>query len=152
MALVRLRGSEDLPIEPGDPSEVWIQHVLKAAWTSLAGDSNLQNGFWALPFAAHSIRRDNTMVGVSRSWCNLLGYQPDEVLGKRSVEFLTEASRAYAVSTVLPEFWRTGLASNVEYDMVHKNGQVVPINMSACCEMDAEGRALRSLAVISERR
>lgn len=56
-----------------------------------------------------------------------MGYALDEVLGRRSVDFLTAESRARATSQTLPLFWDSGRAHSVGYGFVRKNGRIINI-------------------------
>lgn len=100
------------------------------------------------PVMLHSIDHDGRLVSVSNYWLETLGYERSEVLGRKTTEFLTEASRYYASEVVLPEFFRTGFCKEVPYQMVKKNGEILDIILSAIAEMDSEGRVVRSLAVL----
>ena len=83
------------------------------------------------PVMMHSIGRDGRVVKVNRRWTEVLGYQPDEALGRKSIDFLTEESRARAVSETLPLFWRVGCARSVGYRFVRKDGRVVDLLLDA---------------------
>ena len=56
----------------------------------------------------HSIDVNGFLVSVSNTWLAKLGYSREEVLGRRSVDFMTAESRHRAINTVLPAFFRTG--------------------------------------------
>ncbi|GFO64992.1 PAS domain S-box protein [Geomonas paludis] len=100
------------------------------------------------PVMLHSIDRNGLLLGVSNYWTEVLGYSREEVLGRRSIDFLTPASQRYAVETVLPQFFRDGYCRNVEYQLVKKNGAVIDVLLSAAAERDAQGAVSRSLAVM----
>ena len=100
------------------------------------------------PVMLHSINREGRLVAVSDVWLGTLGYEREEVIGRKSIEFLTEASRRHAVETVLPEFMRTGVYRDAPYTFVKKNGETVDVLLSATAERDADGRVARSLAVM----
>ncbi|MEM6549398.1 MAG: ATP-binding protein [Pseudomonadota bacterium] len=100
------------------------------------------------PIMMHSIDRSGILLKVSRFWANRLGYTPDEMVGRKSIEFLTEKSRDYAVATVLPDFMENGKIHNIEYDFVDKAGAVVPVVMSAIAQHGEDGNFRRSLAII----
>ncbi|MEO1687932.1 MAG: ATP-binding protein, partial [Pseudomonadota bacterium] len=72
----------------------------------------------------------------------------EEMIGRRSSEFLTEESRRYAVETVLPRFYAEGRCDGAAYDFVRKTGEVVPMVLSATAQHDAAGGFIRSLAVL----
>jgi diguanylate cyclase (GGDEF)-like protein/PAS domain S-box-containing protein len=97
------------------------------------------------PAMLHSIDADGRLISVSDAWLAKLGYIRDDVIGRRSSEFLTPASREHAVKNVLPEFFRTGRCDNVQYQMVCKDGSVIDVLLSAVLD-DAH----TSLAVITD--
>ena len=66
------------------------------------------------PAMMHSIDRKGRLVRVNNQWLKVLGYKRAEVIGRRSTDFLTDASRRFAIEVALPEFYRTGIASNVK--------------------------------------
>src|SRR5690606_38613787 len=100
------------------------------------------------PVMMHSIDHSGRIVSVSDAWLERLGYQRDEVIGRRSVEFLTPESRQYAEREVLPAFFDSGSCRNVSYRMRAKNGEIVDVMLSATAECKVDGAILRSLAVL----
>ncbi len=96
----------------------------------------------------HSIDDQGRLVNVNDYWLGVLGYERSEVLGRRSTDFLTEASRRKALEVDLPEFWRTGVAREVEYQMVKKNGEVIDVLLTAVAELDEQGKIDHTLAFI----
>jgi PAS domain S-box-containing protein len=99
------------------------------------------------PVMLHSINPYGVLNSVSEYWLTTLGYERDEVIGKKSSEFLTDASRRYANETVLPEFMKTGICNNIEYQFVKKNGQIIDTLLTAVSEYDEKGNIARSVAV-----
>ncbi len=99
------------------------------------------------PVMLHSINSQGVLNSVSEYWLTTLGYERDEVIGKKSSEFLTEASRRYANETVLPEFMKRGFCNNIEYQFVKKNGQIIDTLLTAVSEYDEKGNIVRSIAV-----
>jgi diguanylate cyclase (GGDEF)-like protein/PAS domain S-box-containing protein len=102
------------------------------------------------PAILHSIDEHGRLVSVSDAWLAKLGYTREEVLGRSSADFLTPASREYAVKEVLPEFFRTGHCDNVQYQMVCKDGRVIDVLISAVLENNPAGAGRASLAVITD--
>lgn len=98
----------------------------------------------------HSIDENGYLVSVSDTWLRVLGYDRDEVIGRRSSEFLTEESRRYAVEVVLPDYMARGYCTNVPYQMVCKDGSIVDVLLSATSERDDDGHFIRSIAAISD--
>jgi diguanylate cyclase (GGDEF)-like protein/PAS domain S-box-containing protein len=102
------------------------------------------------PAMLHSIDEQGRLISVSDTWLAKLGYTRDEVLGRRSSEFLTAESREHAVRNVLPEFFRTGRCENVEYQMVCKDGSIIDVLLSAVLDNDPLGHGRVSLAVMTD--
>ncbi|MFN7147381.1 MAG: sensor histidine kinase, partial [Myxococcota bacterium] len=71
----------------------------------------------------------------------------EEVLGRRSTEFLTPESQVLARG-VLAAFFREGRCKDVPYQLVRRDGTLIDVRLSATAERDAEGRVTRSLAVM----
>ncbi|KFE58904.1 PAS domain S-box protein [Hyalangium minutum] len=100
------------------------------------------------PVMMHSIDQEGRLLSVSDFWLEKLGYERSEVLGRKSVEFLTPESRKYALEVVLPRYFQTGKCQDVPYRVVKKDGGEIDILLSAIAERDAQGAIVRSLAVI----
>lgn len=73
-------------------------------------EEHLQFLYARIPALVHSIDQEGRIVQVSDRWLGVLRYSRDEIIGRKSVEVLTEDSRRYAETVALPEFWRTGEA------------------------------------------
>jgi PAS domain S-box-containing protein len=117
-------------------------------WKSIDPEDPFDPLFQAAPILMHSIDSSGHLLKVSRFWADKLGYEIDEMIGRKSTDFLTEASREYATNIVLPEFFRTGSVYNVSYDFVRKDGDLVPVLMSAIAEYDGNADYVRSLAIM----
>ncbi|MEO1131465.1 MAG: PAS domain S-box protein, partial [Cyanobacteria bacterium J06639_1] len=111
-----------------------------------------ENRFRALynrtPIMLHSIDSEGRLIEVSDYWLDKLGYERQEVLGKKSTDFLTEASRHYAKTEVLPEYLKRGWCRDVPYQFVTKSGDTIDVLLSATSERDEAGHFVRSLAAI----
>ncbi|MCI0714242.1 MAG: PAS domain S-box protein [Chloroflexi bacterium] len=102
------------------------------------------------PVMMHSIDSEGKLIGVNNHWLASLGYEREEVIGRKSVEFLTPESRQYAEEMVLPEYFRTGVCTNISYQFVKKSGEIMDVLLSAIAERDTEGNFVRSLAVLMD--
>ncbi|MEO0456349.1 MAG: CheR family methyltransferase [Cyanobacteria bacterium P01_A01_bin.114] len=100
------------------------------------------------PVMLHSINQAGELISVSDYWLKTLGYELSEVLGRKSMAFLTADSRQYAKEVVMPEFFKTGICTDVPYQMVCKDGRIREVLLSATTETDESGNFLRSLAVM----
>ena len=103
--------------------------------------------FHTTPAMIHSIDPEGCIVNVSDYWLQVMGFDRDEVLGRRSTDFLTEESRRFALEVVLPNFFATGFCKDVPYRFRKKDGEVIDVLLSATCVRDDDGKVERSLAV-----
>ena len=83
------------------------------------------------PVMLHSIGADGKLLKVNQKWLEGLGYMPDEVLGRKSTDFLTAESRARAIAVMLPRFWKSGNDRSVGYQFVARKGQVLELLLDA---------------------
>ena len=72
----------------------------------------------------HSINQEGELVKVNRRWLTTLGYAKDEVMGRKSVDFLTDDSRVQVVTDALPLFWRVGSARTIGLRFDRKDGRI----------------------------
>jgi PAS domain S-box-containing protein len=99
------------------------------------------------PAMLHSIDTNGRIVSVSNYWSEVMGYRPEEVIGRRLTNFFTAESRRFAEDNVLPEFFRTGVAKDVSYQFVKKNGEIIDVLLSAIVDRNRSGQITRTLAV-----
>ena len=100
------------------------------------------------PVMLHSVDREGRLISVSDMWLNRMGYRRDEVLGRRTTEFMTAQSAKFATETAFPAFFRDGSCTNISYQFVTKHREIIEILLSATSEKDASGKVLHSLAVL----
>ncbi|MRG97292.1 PAS domain S-box protein [Polyangium spumosum] len=101
------------------------------------------------PIILHSIDHEGRLVSVSDGWLEAFGYERGEVLGRRSVDFMTEASREQALARI-PELFRTGVGRGTRYEFVRKDGGTFEVMMTVLVERDAAGAPLRTFAVSTD--
>ncbi len=117
-------------------------------WKSMESDDPFDPFFRAAPVMMHSIDVKGLLLNVSQFWADKLGYEPIEMIGRKSTDFLTKQSQRQAAEITLPEFFRTGQTTNVEYDFIRKDGKILPVLMSAIAQYNEDGEFVRSLAVM----
>ena len=79
----------------------------------------------------HSIDDEGRIIDVNSRWLEIMGYRREEVVGKRSVSFLTEESRARAINDTLPLFWEVGSARSVSHQFVTKENAIIDTLLDA---------------------
>ena len=106
--------------------------------------------FGYAPVMMHSINEKGGLVEVNQCWLATMGYELTEVLGRKSIDFLTEESRAQAMSETLPLFWQAGRAHSVGYEIVRKNGRVLDVLLDAYIIQQHPGERV-ALATLCQR-
>ena len=99
------------------------------------------------PVLAHSIDKNGRLLNVSALWAQELRYEPTEMIGRKSIEFLTPESRRAAVKRHLPDFYKAGVMRDVPYTFQRSDGSLCNVVMSAG-SISKKGKFERSLAVI----
>ena len=95
----------------------------------------------------HSIDGEGNLLRVNRRWVETLGYDSDEVVGHKSIDFLTDESRLQAIEDTLPLFWRFGEARSVGYQFVKKDGGLVNVLLDAEATRAPNGGGLNLAAL-----
>lgn len=100
------------------------------------------------PCGYHSLDSNGMFVRVNETELKWLGYTYDELVGKKKFDdLLTEESkRVFALN--FPVFKKQGWIKDLEYDMVRKDGSILPVILSATAIMDENGDYLVSRSTI----
>ncbi|WP_018150872.1 CHASE domain-containing protein [Leeia oryzae] len=131
-------------------ARVKTEDLTKAHTLLQEQENQFRTLYESTPAMMHSIDAQGLIINTSNLWLEKMGYQRDEVINHASSEFLTPASRQYAKDIVLPAFYQSGMCNSISYQMVKKNGEIIDVLLSATAERDAQGRVIRSLAVIED--
>lgn len=99
------------------------------------------------PVMLHSSDAEGRLTSVSDHWLETLGFERSEVLGRASTDFLTDESRAHAMATCLPRFYRTGRIEGEYLAYRTRKGATVDVLLSAVAEQTAAGQVTGSLVV-----
>ena len=97
------------------------------------------------PAMLHVLNQQGEIVAISDRWLEVMGYRREEVIGRKSTEFLTIQSQAFA-KKMLPLFYKQGQVNDVEYQFVKKDGEIIDISLSG--RVDDSGAERLSLAIL----
>jgi len=100
------------------------------------------------PVMLYSLDVEGDLVSVSDYWLETLGYEREEVLRNKVINFLSPKSKAEAEEVYLPQFMQTGFLKDVEQEMIKKNGELISVQLSAISEYDETGAYAGTLAVL----
>ena len=87
------------------------------------------------------------IVQVSDEWLAALEYSREEVIGRKSVRFLSDDCLATSCA-LMPAFFESGCADNLSHEFLAKSGAIVPVLLSARVLTDGSGQPVGAVAVL----
>jgi PAS domain S-box-containing protein len=103
------------------------------------------------PCGYHSLDDEGRYIKVNETELQWLGYTRAEIIGKSLSTFLTEDSRLIFLQNY-DLFKQRGWIKDLEYDMVCKDGTVLPVMISATAVRSVDGDYLYNRATMSDMR
>ena len=91
---------------------------------------------------------EGRLVYVNQAFCDMLGYQLEEVIGKKWHEFTREKDEAFVQAMISER--KSGMPARYELEWVNKAGEIKPSIVSAMPYIDSEGKFEGTFAVITE--
>jgi len=100
------------------------------------------------PCGYHSVDKDGFFVRVNDTELSWLGYTRDEMIGKLKFSDVVTPEGAKTVQENFPKLKAQGMIRDLEYDMVRKDGTILPVLLSATAIMDSAGNYVMSRSAI----
>lgn len=100
------------------------------------------------PCGYHSLDATGTFSRINDTELSWLGYTRDEVLHKLKFTDLATPSSVLAFQEHFSKFKQQGWISDVEFEMVRKDGTILPVSLSATAIKDSEGNFLMSRSTL----
>ncbi|MEB3211387.1 MAG: EAL domain-containing protein [Leptolyngbyaceae bacterium] len=101
--------------------------------------------FHSIPMMIHVTDRTDRITAVSDVWLQQMGYDREEVIGTRLVEYMTEESRCYAETTILSTYFQTGQCQDIPFKLTTKEGRLLEMLFSGRVERDTRGNVVRRI-------
>ena len=121
-------------------------NTLENPTVSLA-DGYYRDVFEHAPDGMYSINANGVIVECNETWANMLGSTKADIIGRRSVDLLTPASKEKA-ATLLPIFFREGEMHDVAFQYVRGDGSVLDAELSATLHDDPSTGRRFSRAIV----
>ena len=121
------------------------EQIETALWESAAEIMDLYNN---APCGYHSLDADGVFLRINDTELSWLGYSRDEVVGKKRFPDLLAPGSLQVFEESFPRFKQSGWAQNLEFEMVRKDGSILPVLMSATAVSDANGRYVMSRSTV----
>jgi PAS domain S-box-containing protein len=99
----------------------------------------------ATPAMLHTVDGDGLIVTVTDHWLQKLGYRRDEVIGRPITDFFSVRDSKFYADGRLQHLISDGEFSNLERQMLTKEGTVLDLVMSAISHTDDDGHVDRML-------
>jgi len=106
--------------------------------------------FRKAPVMTTSIAEDGTYLDVNDAMLERLGYELEDMVGRKPEAFATPETAERIVAELRPSLRRRGKLENKPFSLVTATGEVVDCVTNAFVEYDQEGEFLRTVAMYSE--
>jgi len=100
------------------------------------------------PCGYHSLDKDGVFIRINDTELQWLGYSRAEVIGKLNFSDLLTKSSLQTFQSSFPHFKELGRAQDLEFDMVRKDGSLLPVLLSATAITDSDGNYVASRSTI----
>ncbi len=106
--------------------------------------------FRKAPAMATSIAEDGVYLDVNDAFLERLGYEREEVVGRRPIDFVTSESARRIEEEFVPTLRRTGKLENKPTGFVSKSGEIIDCLTNSLVEYDPAGAFVRTVAMHSD--
>jgi PAS domain S-box-containing protein len=141
-----------------DTLRVAIQNVLEkkaaliacqqAEETLQIHTTELEELYHRAPCGYHSLDTEANFIRINDTELNMLGYSREELVDKKKFsDLLTPKSLAIFLEN-FPRFKQQGWVKDLEFEMICKDGRILPISLSATAVRDTAGNYLYSRSVV----
>ena len=109
-------------------------------------DQLRQNESWLdqiyseVPVMIFTIDEQAIVRHANKKWLERLGYNRDDVIGKKIKLFLPEKSKEIVFGQIIPEFLVNDKILNKEIQIIEKSGELMDVRFSIVKTIDSEGR------------
>jgi len=100
------------------------------------------------PCGYHSLNKDGVIVQINDTEVNWLGYQREEVTGKMNFADLFTPDSLQIFQENFPQFKATGVVRDLEFELIRKDGSILPVLVSGTAITDNEGNYLMSRSTV----
>ncbi|MEQ8195805.1 MAG: PAS domain S-box protein, partial [Rhodospirillales bacterium] len=114
-----------------------------------ANEQEFRNLYDHAPVIMHSINRHGRIRYVNKQWLDFMGYEPDEVIGKKIFDFQTPSSVPTSEKAV-DKLAAIGEVTDVPIQLVKKNGDIRDVLITAVSQGNNEDGRDDSVSVVMD--
>ncbi len=104
------------------------------------------------PCGYHSVDHESCFIHVNDTELEWLGYKRDELIGKMKFAELLTPDSLKRFSENFEQFKNSGKFNEVEFELICRDGSILPVLLSATAEFDENNRFLFSRSTITDNR
>ncbi|NTW02000.1 MAG: PAS domain S-box protein, partial [Oscillochloris sp.] len=109
--------------------------------------AEVQDLYENAPIGYHSVDTDGNLIMVNQTQLSWLGYTREELLGHSVLDILAPASKEMFQAN-FPTFKQLGWVRDLEMEMCHKDGTIIPVLVSATAIYDGHGNYVTSRSTV----
>ena len=102
------------------------------------------------PAMLHSMDNEGTLLYVSQSWLDTLGYNHKDVIGKDFFSFIVGENIPVIQSEHFQKLRVAGEIRDINYQLRRANGSTIDVSISEIAQRDLDGHLTESLAVLND--
>ena len=100
------------------------------------------------PCGYHSLDPNGTLVEINDTELNWIGYQREEVLHKLNFSDLLTPESKKTLAANFSKFKKDGFISDLEFDMLRKDGTLLPVILNSSAIYSKDGQYLKSRSTL----
>ncbi len=112
-------------------------------------EDRFRNLFENAPLGYQSLDIDGNLLEVNETWCKMMGYTPDEVVGRNFSEFLLPDFQEHFRER-FPAFKGIGYVLGVEFEMITKDGEEIIVTFDGRIGRDIDGSFKQTHCVLTD--
>ncbi|MBE0530723.1 MAG: PAS domain S-box protein [Rhodospirillales bacterium] len=112
-------------------------------------EAHFRKMFEDAPVGYQSLDETGRIVAVNRRWLDILGYAPDEVIGRSFADFLAPSSRSNFPQR-FAQFKKTGMVQEVEFELRRKDGREILGSFEGRINPGADPGTFRTHCVLTD--
>ncbi|MCA0432862.1 MAG: PAS domain S-box protein [Proteobacteria bacterium] len=103
-----------------------------------------------VPVLMHCMDGSGRLLAANAAWCQGLGYEAAEIIGRPFSEFLPKESRSRLVTDIYPKYLLSGSCRGEELLIQRKDGSLATVLLSMTAYRGDRGRLERSVCVLED--
>ncbi|MFN8412019.1 MAG: PAS domain S-box protein [Anaerolineales bacterium] len=110
--------------------------------------SEVQDLYDKAPAGYHSLDANGVIISINQTELDWLGYRREELIGQKSMRDLYTAESQAIFSERFPRFKIEGYVNDLEFEIIRKDGSILPILLNASAVYNERGEFVMSRATM----